>query len=81
MPPNPAATFHITLPRNLMRSVLGSLSIFTMLMTVPQVLTRFGSVIRRLASPCSRGEPICCRRWFGFGMGSRSMTRTYICPA
>ena len=39
MPPNPAATFHITLPRNLMRSVLGSLSIFTMLMTVPQVLT------------------------------------------
>ena len=80
MPPNPAASFHIMLPRKLMRSVLGSLSIFTMLMTVPQVLTIW---IGHKAAGVSllSWAPICCRRWFGFGMGSRSMTRTFICPA
>jgi uncharacterized protein with PQ loop repeat len=39
MPPDSAAIFHIALPRKAMRTMLGGLSIFTMLMTVPQVLT------------------------------------------
>jgi uncharacterized protein with PQ loop repeat len=40
MPPNPGTPFlTISLPDKLMGRILGSLSFFTMLMTVPQVLT------------------------------------------
>ncbi len=39
MPPNPVLPSVSALPNKLMRRILGSLSIFTMLMTVPQVLT------------------------------------------
>jgi uncharacterized protein with PQ loop repeat len=40
MPPNPVPPYPISsLPNKLMSRVLGSLSIFTMLMTIPQVLT------------------------------------------
>ena len=39
MPPNPAPTTHDLLPVGRLKRLLGSLSIFTMLMTIPQVLT------------------------------------------
>src|SRR2546426_5370024 len=40
MPPNPTTPgVHSSFPQKAMRRLLGSLSIFTMLMTIPQVLT------------------------------------------
>jgi len=40
MPPNPIAPpVHALLPSGMMKRILGSLSFFTMLMTIPQVLT------------------------------------------
>ena len=39
MPPNPAPPHVSSRPSAAMRRLLGSLSVFTMLMTVPQVLT------------------------------------------
>ena len=38
MPPNPAAP-HTLLPPSTMRHLIGALSIFTLVMTVPQVVT------------------------------------------
>ena len=39
MPPNPAPPLHALPQPGLIKRLLGSLSIFTMVMTVPQVLT------------------------------------------
>lgn len=39
MPPNPAPPTHELLPMGTLKRLLGSLSIFTMVMTIPQVLT------------------------------------------
>lgn len=39
MPPNPSPPIHALTPPGLMKRLLGSLSIFTMVMTIPQVLT------------------------------------------
>ncbi len=40
MPPNPTIpTVHASLSKKAMRRLLGSLSLFTMFMTIPQVLT------------------------------------------
>src|SRR2546430_916310 len=39
MPPNPGTHTHALPPAGILRRLLGGLSIFTMLMTIPQVLT------------------------------------------
>jgi len=39
MPPNPSAPIDALTPPGFIKRVLGSLSIFTMVMTIPQVLT------------------------------------------
>ena len=39
MPPNPSAPIDALTPPGLIKRLLGSLSIFTMVMTIPQVLT------------------------------------------
>lgn len=39
MPPNPASPTHYQLPMGPIKRLLGGLSMFTMVMTIPQVLT------------------------------------------
>jgi hypothetical protein len=67
-------------PVSMLRRVLGAMSLFNLFMTIPQVVTIW---IGRQAAGCHcyRGVPISSLPFSGSGLGFRSTTRTFICPA
>ena len=75
MPPNPTTPQMRALPPGLTKRLLGGLSIFTMVMTVPQVLTIW---ISHRASGISMlsGARTSSRRLSGFGTAFRNVIRT-----
>jgi len=76
--PNPITpTVHIPHSDTLLRRLLGGMSFFTMLMTIPQVLTIW-SVIRPPGFPLLSWIATLSLPFYGFGSGYRNMTRTSI---
>jgi hypothetical protein len=79
--PNPITpTVHIPHSDALLRRLLGGMSFFTMLITIPQVLTIwFGhqaAGFSLLSWSATLSLP-----FYGFGSGYRNTTRTSICHA
>ena len=64
-----------------LRGLLGSMSVFTTIMTVPQVLAIYGLVIKQRGFRSYRGVRILLPPFSGYGSESGNMTGISICRA
>ena len=68
-------------PDAVLRRLLGGMSIFTMLMTIPQVFDHMGWAASMLGFRSHRRAPIWSRPCCGFGLAYAKETRTSTWPA